>query len=179
MSPNQLNGYDNYGLSSMASSQSVDISAKPQPPPSGGVGGAAGFQAHLAPPVPDAELASTVLLVSPSGVVSVKVSCPAGESDCTGAVTLRTLAAVSADLAGAAKSKVSVILTLATGSFTVTGGNVRTVRLHLSRRARALLGRRRVLRVRATILAHDPAGARHVAQTIVTLRAPRTTYRRR
>jgi hypothetical protein len=35
------------------------------------------------------------------------------------------------------------------------------------------------LRVRATIVAHDPAGATHTTETIVTLRAPRAAHPRR
>jgi PKD repeat protein len=129
---------------------------KPPPPP---------------PPVPDAELAGTALAVSSSGAVGVKVSCPVGET-CAGTVTLRTLSAVSARSARHKKTK-AAIMTLATGSFTVSGGQVGTVTLHLSAKARALLARAHVLRVRATITAHDPAGATHSTQTIVTLRAPK------
>jgi hypothetical protein len=130
----------------------------------------AGFQAVAPPLVPDAQLASTALEASLSGIVSVKVSCPAGESSCTGTVTLRTLNAVLASLASTAKSKRSIV-TLATGSFTVAGGKVTTVKLHLSAKARALLARSHVLRARATIVAHDPAGTSHSTQTVVTLRA--------
>jgi len=131
--------------------------------------GVAGFQAIVPTPVPDAQLATNALEASLSGIVSVKVSCPTGESSCSGTVTLRTLNAVAASLAGAAKSKGS-ILTLATGSFTVAGGKVTTVKLHLSAKARVLLARSHVLRARATIVAHDPAGASHTTQIVVTLR---------
>ena len=135
--------------------------------------GVAGFQAiapPTPPPVPDAQLPDTALQASLSGVVDVKVSCPAGESICVGTVTLRTLGAVSASLAADAKKKRSV-LTLAAGSFTVAGGKVVTVKLHLSARARALLAHGHLLRARATVVARDPTGATHTAQTIVTLRA--------
>jgi trypsin len=132
--------------------------------------GVAGFQEVIPPPVPDAQLAGTAFEASSSGVVSVKVSCPAGESSCSGTVTLRTLGAVSADVAGAAKKR-TAILTLATGSFTVAGGKVATVKLHLSAKARALLARSHLLRARAIVVAHDPAGATHTAQANVTVRA--------
>ena len=136
--------------------------------------GVAGFQVTQ-PPIPDAKLASTALAASASGSVAIKVSCPAGESSCSGTVTLRTLDAVSASAPRAAKAKKAkkAILTLADGSFTVAGGRTKTVTLHLSAKARALLARLRALRVRATIAAHDPAGAAHTTQTIVTLRAPK------
>lgn len=119
---------------------------------------------------PDATLASTGLQASASGVVNVKISCPAAVSNCAGTVTLRTLGAVKASVAGAVEAK-PAILTLATGSFTIQGGQTKTVALHLSVKARALLGRVRMLRVRATVAAHDAAGASHVGQLTATLHA--------
>ena len=129
-------------------------------------------QEHKTPPVPDAELASASLTGSSSGAVRVSVACPAGESSCTGTVTLRTLTAVSPRATGhRSKKQKAVILTLAVGSFKVAGGQAKVVTLHLSAKARTLLSRTSVLRVRATLVAHDPEGATHTAQTIVTLRA--------
>jgi hypothetical protein len=116
---------------------------------------------------PDATLASTSLSVSSSGALSIKVSCPAGTT-CTGTITLRTLGAVSARISARAAKK--SILTLATGSFTVAGGQSKTVTLHLSGAARKLLARSHVLRARATIVAHDLSGASHTTQATVTLR---------
>jgi hypothetical protein len=123
------------------------------------------------PPPPDAEITVAAVAASPTGVVSLKVSCPAGESTCIGTVTLRTLTAVSASRAGIAKKK--AILTLASGSFTVAGGTVKAVSLHLSGQARKLLARMHVLKARAMIVAHDPTGATHTTLAIVTLRAPK------
>jgi hypothetical protein len=90
-------------------------------------------------------------------------------------VTLRTLSAVVAG-AGAHQSKnaKAAILTLAIGSFKAAGGRVTTVRLRLSAKARALLARAHLLRARATVLAHDPAGATHTAQSVVTIRADKS-----
>ncbi len=87
------------------------------------------------PPIPDAELAGTSLEVSPSGAVTLEISCPATETSCAGTVTLRTLGAVIAAGAGAPGKK-AAILTLAAGTFTVAGGQVHAVTLHLSSRAR-------------------------------------------
>jgi hypothetical protein len=111
---------------------------------------------------PDAVLASTSLQESASGTVGVKISCPHTQRSCTGTVTLRTLTAVSA------KAKASV-LTLATGSFSVAGGQTKTATLHLSTQARKLLAHSHVLRVRATVLAHNPTGGVHTGQTIAKL----------
>ncbi len=128
-------------------------------------------------PVPDAELASTSLTASSSGTVIVKVSCPAGESSCIGTVTLRRLGAVSTSAtAHQSKKPKAAILTLAVGSFNVAGGQLTTVKLYLSARAQALLAHTRALRARATTFAHDPAGATHTAQTIVTIRPAKTAH---
>ncbi len=142
----------------------------PVSPPAGRV---AGYQESI--PVPDAKLASTALEASASGAVAVKVSCPTGVSSCSGAVTLRTLNAVSTSSGRAGHSK-KAILTLASGSFTVAGGRVKTVTLHLSEKGRALLSRSHELRVRTTIVAHDPAGTAHTTQTVATLRASKSTH---
>jgi hypothetical protein len=121
--------------------------------------------------VPDATLASASLQASGSGAVPIKISCPTGESSCTGTVTLRTLSAVSI-----ATANKKTVLNLAAGPFTVPGGSTRTIVLHLSAKARALLARLHVLRVRAAVLARDPAGATHASQAIATLHAPKTRH---
>jgi hypothetical protein len=122
---------------------------------------------------PDAMLAGTSLQASAAGAVNIKISCPSGERSCTGTIVLRTLNALSASFAGAAKTNDS-ILTLASGPFNIPGGEVKTVTLHLSAQARKLLARSRMLRVRATIFAHNPTGGIHTGQTIATLRVHET-----
>ncbi len=114
---------------------------------------------------PEAKLASTSIDVSASGALTVKVTCPAGETSCIGTVTLRTLSAVSA---GPHKKK--AILTLASGPFTVVGGQAKAVTLHLSAQARALLGSSHVMRALASLVAHDVAGVTRTVKTDVTLR---------
>jgi PKD repeat protein len=113
-------------------------------------------------------VASTSLAVSKSGGVSLKVSC-AGQGSCTGTVTLRTLSAVAAS----AKKRV---LTLASGSFSVPAGGAKAVALHLSAKARALLARSHVLRVRATIVGRDASGGSHTSSFVVTLKAAKAKH---
>jgi outer membrane protein assembly factor BamB len=138
------------------------------------------FQESKTPPVPDAKLASTSLAASSSGSVTVKVTCPAGESSCTGTITLRTLTAVIAGTTGhQSKKPKAAILTLAVGSFKVAGGQTTTVKLHLSAQARRLLTRVHVLHARATIVAHDATGATHTLQTTVTIRVAKATQGRK
>jgi|HubBroStandDraft_2_1064218.scaffolds.fasta_scaffold00101_8 hypothetical protein len=128
-----------------------------------------GFHVAVPAAVPDARLADTVLVVSRSGNVTIKISCPKGESICQGKVTLRTLGAVAELGTGHALRK--GVLTLAAGSFVVAGGKLVTVVLHLSGSARTVLARLHVLRTRTTLIAHDDAGATHTTVTIATLRA--------
>lgn len=140
--------------------------------PGGGVKG----NVETKPPVaavPNATLASTSLAVSRSGALVLNVRCPSGESSCAGTVTLRTLSAVSARASAAAHK---AILTLASGSFTVAGGHLKSVTLKLSPKARKLLARTHVLRAKATIAAHDPAGATHTSQATVTLRVAKAKH---
>ena len=141
---------------------------------SGGSGASGGGGAPASPPVPDATLTRTSLVVSGSGGVTLRVACPAGEASCSGTVTLRTLGAIAAS--AHAKKRV---LTLATGSFTVVGGRITAVTLRLSAKARALLARSHLLRARTTLQAHDPAGATHTTQAIVTLRFAKSSRKRK
>jgi hypothetical protein len=121
-------------------------------------------------PVPIATVASNSLTVSRKGAVVIKVTCPAGETRCIGTLTLRTLTAVVA-AAGAHDAKAKrAILTLAGGSFSVAGGGEQTLTLHLSATARKLLSRSHTLRAKATLAAHDLAGAKHTQEQVVTLR---------
>jgi hypothetical protein len=120
---------------------------------------------------PSATLAGSSLSVSSSGALTLKVSCPSGESTCIGTVTLRTLTAVSA---GAHKKK--AILTLASGSFTVAGGQTKAIALHLSARAKALLAHSHLLRAQATLIAHDAAGVSRTVKASVSLRLAKAAH---
>jgi hypothetical protein len=144
----------------------------PSPGPEPGTGGVLPSIVVNPPAVPDATLASNSTTVSASGSFTLKVSCPAGETSCAGTLTLKTLTAVVASTAHAAKGKKkATILTLATGAFSVPGGQVKTVTLHLSSQARALLARTHSVTARVTIVAHDTAGATHATIVNVTLKA--------
>jgi len=134
--------------------------------------GATTFTTSVEAKVPDARLDATDLLANRAGYVSLRVSCPAGESSCAGTLILRTSNTFGAQ-SGAAKTSATP-LTLATGRFSLPGGHTTTVVLHLSPRARLLLSHVHLLRARATIAAHDLAGAWHSSVASVTIRARRT-----
>ncbi len=134
-------------------------------------------QGQNAAPFAGAAIANSTLLVSPSGTVSIDVSAPAGE-ECTGTVTLRTLTATTANTTHSIPRKhKSASVILAVGSFTVHDGSLTTVKLHLSAKGRALLARRRVLPVQATIVATDSIGATRTTRATVTLRMPKQPQR--
>jgi phosphodiesterase/alkaline phosphatase D-like protein len=126
-------------------------------------------------PAPDVTLTVNSITVSSKGGFVLKLSCPGEDKSCSGTVTVRTLTAVLASRGYEAKSKKpkAAILTLASGSFTLSGGQVEALTLRLSSKARALLSRTKVLRVRVTVVAQDAAGATHTTQETVTLRAAR------
>jgi outer membrane protein assembly factor BamB len=171
------------GVTTEAGDTSIALSASAGEPPPTLVTGAVSSPGQGAlpfenAPAPDAELASRSLRVSPFGVVSVTVTCPTGESRCTGTITLRTLNPVAAGRGNRSKKRKLAVVTLAVGSFTVAGGNVTTVKLHLSAEGRALLARTHLLHVLATIVASDATGAAHTSQTTATIRRARSTLRR-
>ncbi|MFZ1925148.1 MAG: choice-of-anchor Q domain-containing protein [Solirubrobacteraceae bacterium] len=120
---------------------------------------------------PTVTLASTALTAGSGGTLNVRVSCPAGASSCVGTVALETLNGGSAVTSPRLEKRKAGIRPFAVGSFNVAGGHVTTVKLHLSANARTLLAHVHVLRVRATILAHDPEGATHTTQASLTIHA--------
>ena len=131
-------------------------------------------------PVPDAQFVSRSLTADSSGVLVAKISCPADETTCAGAVTLKTLTAVP--LRTGAPSTVkpkAAVLTVARGTFTVAGGQEAAIRLRLAAPARTLLMRAHLLKARATLAAHDPAGATHTSQTVLTISTARATHKLR
>jgi hypothetical protein len=120
-------------------------------------------------------LAHGPVTTTKSGGAAIKLSCPSGESTCIGTITLKTLTAVKA---GAARDATTAVLTLGTATFRIAGGQSATVTVHLSAKARALLKRSHSLRARATIIAHDSAGATHTALATLTLRPPSSKHQR-
>jgi hypothetical protein len=125
--------------------------------------------------IANARLLETRLIVSPSGLASVEVSCPVGQAGCAGTVTLRTLDGVGR----ATKRHPAGVLTLARGRFTLAAGKTAVVKLRLSAPARALLARARVLRARTTIVTYDAGLAPSAKQAIVTLRMAAPAHKRR
>ena len=101
---------------------------------------------------PAVTLAGSPSTVSKTGSFTVKLKCPPGATSCTGTITLKTPKAVAA---GRAKKK--TIVTLATGSFALAGGQLKSMTLPLSLTARTLLARSHALSALATIVAHDVA----------------------
>jgi PKD domain len=120
-------------------------------------------------------LAGGASAVSKSGTFTLKLSCPAGAASCSGTVKLKTLKAVIASVGHVAKSK-AAILTLATGTLSLTGGQVKTITLHLSSSGRALLARAHVIGARATIVARNGEGASDTTAVSLTLRPAKAKH---
>jgi len=128
-------------------------------------------QVSSQPVAPRATIAGSSFTVSKTGTVAFNVKCPAGATTCDGTVVLRTLTAVSAGARRAAPAKrKKALLTLATGAFSLSGGQSKSITLHLSSKARTLLKRSHLLRARATLAAHDAGGEHATAVSVVTLR---------
>jgi len=107
---------------------------------------------------------AATLTVSKSGAVSLSVSCPPKATTCIGTVTLRTATAVGS------KGKKKSIVTLAGGSFSIAGGQTKTIALHLSGTAKGLLAKMHELHAKATVAAHDPAEEKETTTKLLTLR---------
>lgn len=120
-------------------------------------------------PIPNVKLTSSVFTTTQTGTLALKLSCPVGESKCTGTITLRTLTPVKIP------GKRKAILTLAHGSFSLTGGKTVTVKLRLTAAARSLLVHGHSLRAAGTILARDSKGTKHTTHQTITLRAAKAT----
>ncbi len=133
---------------------------------------AGGVKPHVEKHDPAATIAGATVTVAANGSASITVSCPADEEgSCEGTLTLRTLSAVSAK-----KGKKS-ILTLAGSSFKIAGGTRKTLVLHLSSKARALLARSHTLKALAIVAAHDSAGLSKKTESHVTLKlAPKKKH---
>jgi PKD repeat protein len=172
----ELTVLDANGRTSEPAVNAITVNAPPPPPPPTTSTTTPPTTSTTAPPPPGngvlaykAVFAATALTVSKTGAFPIPVDC-AAQSSCTGSVTLRTLTAVAAS-----KHKKS-ILTLATGAFALAGGQMKAITLHLSAKGRAYLARVHTLRVSATIVARDSAGAMHTTQSVLTLRAAKAKH---
>jgi hypothetical protein len=121
------------------------------------------------------ELTRTAFSVATSGAFTVSLRCALASATGTGTITLQTVNAVKASGHPFDKRP----LTLATGSFTVTTGQVMSLTLHLSAHARSLLARAHILLAHATIVTRAAKGSELTKRTTVTLRARTSTRTRR
>jgi PKD repeat protein len=180
-----------YGLESQPTEIDVTVDVPPPPPETspGASGAPTGPPAPLlpveqpsasppsvppsvsSPPVPDVRLTRTSLVVGANGSVVVILSCPRGESRCSGTVAMRGGQPANAvSKGGSRRRSKTTVITLAKGEFAIPGGQSRSIVLRLSAAARTLLARSGAMPARATIVARDAAGNSHTARSIVTLR---------
>jgi PKD repeat protein/ABC-type phosphate transport system substrate-binding protein len=86
--------------------------------------------------------------------VAVTVSCPAGASTCAGAVTVKTAGAIAASVAKAKKSKKTkkvAPFTVGSQTFSISGGQSKTLQVTINAKAAALLRQKGTLSLIATI----------------------------
>lgn len=95
------------------------------------------------------------------GAITVTVTCPRGESRCSGTLTLG---------ARDGKGKRARAVTIARGRFTAAGGKRATVTLKLSSKGRSMLRKSRRLNATVAIRASDAAGNTATANRALTIR---------
>ncbi len=122
---------------------------------------------------PTVTIAGTAVTVAANGGFSLKLSCPAGVTQCSGTATIKTISAVKTSSSRKAKKS---ILTLATGSFTIAGGKLKVLSLHLSAKAKALLAKDHTLRARVTVVAKNPQGMAYTSSALLTLKAAKKKH---
>jgi hypothetical protein len=163
--------------SATSASQAVTVEASKSPAPVESVG--------LTGPLYDIPQALYPIPPSPDGsathlsprprfagrVLSVKLSCPTTKRSCAGTVRLETLAAFGAGH-GKGRAKRRGRLLLGQVSFTMSGGQHKTVTVHLSAKGLALLKKQKRLNVLVTVSAHDSSGNPGVTTLRLTLKAP-------
>jgi len=117
-------------------------------------------------PIPPTSPGGTPTDVSPrasfaAGAVKVRVSCPKTKTSCAGTVRVLTAAAfpASAGRGGRGRSRAKAgRLLLGQASFTLAGGQSRTLSIRLSARGAALLRAGGRLKALVLVAAHDPLG---------------------
>ncbi len=149
----------------------------PSPQPSTGGGGAAAdiaspFVNIVAPVIPHQTVA-----VTPSGVASVQVSCPATAGSCRGTVALVLVrSAGRARIVAAARPTAGI--KLGSANFTAAAGTKPIVRIRLNRRGRRRILRSRHTRCRIVVTTRSADGKVVTTTRDLTLRARRTAKRR-
>jgi hypothetical protein len=106
-------------------------------------------------PGPKVNITPKVVKVSKKGTVTLHVSCPKAERECTGVLTLRR---------GAHASKAGA------GQFLAGGGQTAFVRVHLSRATLKLIKRHHPLKVKASAVARDLDGNAATSTATITVK---------
>jgi hypothetical protein len=147
----------------------IEVPLQQPPPtetaPTPGGQGTSPFVQSSTPPAPVA-LGGNVLAVSRLGSVAVKLTCHEA-GGCAGTLFLRSRTAVLARVRNSVAARRRQVVTLATGSFSVTGGTMRTVRLRLSVLGRRLLAHGRRLPGLLTIAMRVPLARSETVSVLV------------
>ncbi|HEX8647898.1 MAG TPA: hypothetical protein VF715_13435 [Thermoleophilaceae bacterium] len=117
---------------------------------------------------PSMSMTSSSSTMSSSGSVSMGLRCPADAGTCSGSVRL-LVPASSLRLSGAASKTKSI----GSGKFKIAGGKKGTAKIKLTSAGRALVRRKRSVKVTAEIRAKDSAGAKRTTKKKVKVKAPK------
>ena len=102
--------------------------------------------------------------MAPNGTLSLKVSCPTG-SGSTGTLGLQATIATTSKKHGKTVHK-KVTLAIGGGSFSVAGGQTKTVSLHLSSKALAQLKKLHRLSAHLTVTSRGNEGKQNVSHVL-------------
>jgi Ca2+-binding RTX toxin-like protein len=118
---------------------------------------------------PDLTISRRAVRMTPSGIVSVLLACPADEVRCMGTLRLDTAKKVTVSR----KRKVK----LGTRRFNIKGGHRKRVKVKTKRRNRRLVIRLKTVGVRGTAGVKDIAGNRKTVRGTFTLKRPKRKRR--
>lgn len=167
-------GSDNYVSSPVTETVTVTpapVTSTPATPTSGGSSPSQTPTLTLTPGAP--HLGLSVATTPSHGAIAIKLSCPKGQTTCTGTVAMQTVQAVATVAHHKRKP-----LVLGHKSFTIAGGRSTTVRISLSSKAMALLKHEHLLKVVATIAVHNPQNEAATNRYRIALHAPKAPRHR-
>lgn len=136
-------------------------------------------------PLPAPDVTAPVLTfkattaVPTSGLLTLALGCPAGETSCSGSVEVRTASAVAVSATKRKARAKRSVLTLGRATFTSAGGVTATVKVKLSAAGRKLLARAKKLKVLVTVVTRDAAGNGSTLRKTITLTVAKARARAR
>lgn len=176
-----LTVHDSQNGQSAPSSQTITVGPAPPPPPPATT--TTTTTGTTPPPIvvkAPAVVATFTPEITRRGAVALSVSCPAGQTSCTGTVRIETARAVATSVTpGHRRAPHRAVLLLARAAFRLDGGHSTALQVSLTRAGRTFLSSSRSVRAVATVSASNPQGGVYVRTYRLTLRSrPRSPAHR-